>query len=219
MDRRFAVGEAVAVRYITPAGRPGMSWPYRVVQDSDDLVALFIPAGALHKRWAVVDGVRQLADQPWRRDTLRLMFPGALSSVWLHWKWVDGQRVFESYYVNMEEPFRRSPIGFDTNDHMLDVVVAPDLSWEWKDEDVLADRLAQGFYSEEFAAAVRSEGERVIGKLERRESPFGGDWAAWTPDPAWAIPELPAGWDTIEPILWEGRAWAYIGQRPVAPSS
>ncbi|SIR00368.1 hypothetical protein [Micromonospora avicenniae] len=24
-----------------------------------------------------------------------------------------------------------------------------------------------------------------------------GDWAAWTPDPSWPVPRLPAGWETV----------------------
>jgi len=74
----------------------------------------------------------------------------------------------------------------------------------------MAERVGQGVYSQEFAAAVRAEGERVIEKVERRQPPFSGEWAAWTPDPAWTIPELPAGWDTIPAQLWDRRKWAYL---------
>ena len=49
----------------------------------------------------------------------------------------------------------------------------------------------------EFAAAVRAEGERVVELIERRAPPFGEDWPAWRPDPAWGVPELPEGWATI----------------------
>ncbi|HEV7721125.1 MAG TPA: hypothetical protein VGO60_07560, partial [Iamia sp.] len=44
----------------------------------------------------------------------------------------------------------------------------------------------------EHAAAVRAEGERVIAEAERGDPPFDGSWLDWDPDPAWAIPALPA---------------------------
>jgi predicted RNA-binding protein associated with RNAse of E/G family len=209
---RWRPGDAVALRYITRDGKPGMSWPYRVVADREDLVALYIPRGAVYKRWGAdpATGQRVLVDGEWRRDVLRLMFPGEHHSVWLFWEHDgDGRRAFSSYYVNMEEPFRRTAIGFDTNDHMLDVVVTPDLRWSWKDEDVMADRVRQGVYPAEFADFVRAEGERVIADVERRASPFADGWETWEPDPGWAAPTLPERWDAIPATLWERRVWAY----------
>jgi predicted RNA-binding protein associated with RNAse of E/G family len=208
---RFRAGDAVALRYITRDGKPGMSWPYRVVEDRDDRVALFIPRGSTFKAWQAPPGSpeRRLGDATWRNDVLRLMYPGAHHSIWLFWEGEGDARRFAYYYVNMEEPFRRTPIGFDTNDHMLDIVVTPDLAWRWKDEDVLAERVRQGTYPADFAAFVRAEGERVIADLDRRASPFSDGWESWTPDPAWGPPALPEGWDTLPATLWERRAWAY----------
>ena len=67
-------GEDVVLRYITRDGRPGMSWAARVVEDRGDLVALHLPSGTPHKRWTAMPEGRVLADAPWRRETLRLMF-------------------------------------------------------------------------------------------------------------------------------------------------
>ncbi|MEX0781046.1 MAG: DUF402 domain-containing protein, partial [Dehalococcoidia bacterium] len=189
-------------------GRPGMSWPAIVVQD-DALLALYIPAGTLHKRWSGTGVDRKLVDVAWRVDTLRLMYPGAHHSIWATWERHGEDRAFRGYYVNMEEPFRRTAIGFDTNDHMLDILVAPDLSWKWKDEDVVADFLARGVYSAEFAAAIRAEGERVAAAIEGRGSPFCDAWDCWAPPPSVQPPALPEGWDTVPATLWERRRWAY----------
>ncbi|MEE8336677.1 MAG: DUF402 domain-containing protein [Dehalococcoidia bacterium] len=215
-ERRWQPGETVVLRYITRDGRPGMAWPYHVVEDRDDLLALHIPRGAIYKRWqpaplAEVAGyraARRLNDTVWRRDMLRLMFPGQHHSVWLFWS-EDGERRFSTYYINMEEPFRRTSIGFDTNDHTLDVVVTPDRAWRWKDEEEMTERVELGVYSAEFAEAVRAEGERVIATLERRGSPFSDGWEQWTPDSGWGLPELPEGWDEVPSTLWERRVWAY----------
>ena len=131
-EHRWGSGEEVVLRYITRVdGVPGMTWPARVVRD-DDVLALYVPRGTAVMTWRrSTDGQRELVEQEWRRDMLRLMFPGQAHSVWLFWEGDD--RHFARYYVNMEEPFRRTAIGVDTNDHALDIVVEPDLTWVWKD--------------------------------------------------------------------------------------
>jgi len=170
-DRRWNPGETAVLRYITRDGRPGMSWPFTVVEDRDDLLALYIPKGAVYKRFVRRPAselrergyVRELQDTEWRRDVLRLMYPGAHHSIWVFWEHEDGVRRHTAYYVNMEEPFRRSGIGFDTNDHTLDIVVTPDLEWRWKDEDELVARVEHDIDTPEFAAAVCVDGDHPDG--------------------------------------------------------
>ena len=42
------------------------------------------------------------------------------------------------WYVNLQTPLQRTSIGFDTVDHLLDVLIPMDRSsWAWKDEDEL----------------------------------------------------------------------------------
>ena len=208
MDARFKPGDTVALRYITRDGHPGMSWPYTVVRDSDDLVALYIPEGATYKNWSNQPS-RHLADAHWRRDTLRLMYPGAAHSIWLSWDRSEGTRSFHGYYVNFEEPFRRTEIGFDTNDHMLDIVVEPDLTWRWKDAEDFDRRVATGVYGAEFAAWVREQAAPLVEAIECRASPYADGWENWLPDPDWSLPALPSQWDTLPATLWERRHWAY----------
>ena len=130
-------------------------------------------------------------------------------SVWVFWEHEDGERRHSAYYVNMEEPFRRNAIGFDTNDHTLDIVVTPDLDWRWKDEDELAERVELGVYPADFADFVRAEGERVIGAIESGAAPFGDGWSEWEPPSDWVVPSLPAEWETEPVTLWDRRVWAY----------
>src|SRR5690606_14663036 len=151
---------------------------------------------------------RVLEAAEWRREWLRLMFPGRQHSVWLFWERGDGERRFMAYYVNMEEPFRRTPIGFDTNDHALDIVVAPDLSWRWKDDDEFRAGVARGGYSEAFAATVWAEAERVVEAIEGRQPPFCDGWEEWKPDPSWEAPAFPEGWADVPVAVWELRDWA-----------
>jgi len=212
---RWQPGDEVVLRYITRQERPGMSWPARVVEDRDDLLALYIPEGATTKQWrGVRDAMgqpvsRELVDIPWRRDTLRLMYPGADHSIWLSWRREAGERVFHGYYLNMEEPFRRTEIGVDTNDHTLDVVVAPDLSWVWKDDDQLTERAAHGVYVPAFAEHLRERARLALKRLDARENPFDGAWLEWQPDGGWSIPRLPEGWDDLPATLWPDRRSAY----------
>ena len=212
-------GETVVLRYLTRDGRPGMCWPAFAVEDRDDLLALWIPEGATYKQWRLqrpatdapegTPPARTIVDGAWRRDTLRLMFPGAHHSVWLSWDRTESGRDFHGYYVNLEEPYRRTSIGFDTNDHALDVVVSPDLTWTWKDEDELERRRETGIYHPDFVDSIRAEGERAIAILEERRFPFTGDYVDWLPEPTWGIPDLLEGWDTAPPALWPDRFKAY----------
>ncbi len=198
-------GDDAVLRYITRDGRPGMTWGCRVVEDRPDLLALYLPKETPHKRWSAGPNGRELADSAWWADTLRLMFPGRAHSVWLTWR-PEG---FVGYYVNLEEPFRRTPIGFDTNDHTLDIVVKPDLQWSWKDETLLQDQERRGDYSTALVEEIRREAAAVIAVIESGASPFDGSWGHWRPDPAWPTPRLPDHWNSEPAALWDRRRWAY----------
>ena len=43
------------------------------------------------------------------------------------------------WYVNFQEPYRRTERGIETMDLALDIIAEPDRSsWRWKDEDEFA---------------------------------------------------------------------------------
>lgn len=211
---RWQPGDTVVLRYITRDGRPGMAWPYRVVEDRDDLVALFIPRGATYKNWHTTPGSseRRLVDAHWRHNVLRLMFPWQIYSIWLFWRAEDDGR-FSGYYVNFEEPFRRTPIGFDTNDHTLDIVVTPNLRWTWKDDEQFTQRVQQGIYHPDFEVEVRAEAARLIGVIESRGAPFSDGWERWTADDGWPAPLLPPTWNQEPATVWDRSRWAYLSTR------
>lgn len=213
-EQRFQPGESVVLRYITRLdGVPGMTWPFRVVRDDAEFLVLYLPKGATGMTWErLPGGGRRLVETAWRRDMLRLMFPGRPYSIWLFWE--GDEHRFQAYYVNFEEPFRRTPIGFDTNDHALDIVVQPDLSWAWKDLDEFEGLIASGEYSPEFGDSVRSAAAGVIETIEARGAPFGDGWDAWRPPPGWERPVLHPSWRDEPATLWERRAWAYLKALP-----
>lgn len=121
---------------------------------------------------------------------------------WSVWRWHDGVRWADDWYGNLEAPWRRSPIGFDTQDWVLDLVGAGDpvrgpWSVTFKDEDELAWMVEKGLVTTAQAAGVRRSGEQLMDSAMAGRWPFDADWDAWLPDPAWARVPLPAHWDHL----------------------
>jgi predicted RNA-binding protein associated with RNAse of E/G family len=122
-----------------------------------------------------------------------LYHPGDAHTVSLFWRESDYQ--FTGYYIDLLEPFRRTPVGFDTRDHVLDIWVQPDrVTWDWKDEDELAWHIETGRMSQQQADAVRTEGTRAVMALLQSDV---DRWRDWTPDPLWPVPVFPPEWRTI----------------------
>jgi hypothetical protein len=196
--RRFSCGE-LAVWRIIWHGRVWWAVPVTVVEDGE-LVVLYTAPGTQFEAGEVLEGDPRMPTE-WRFGTrtiknpvLQLTRPGEAHSVWAVWQEAGDE--LAHWYVNLQEPLRRTPIGFDTRDNMLDIVVEPDLSaWRWKDEDDVAEAVRIGLLSKQEADAIRREGERVIGLIEAGTPPFDPGWASWRPDPAWPVPALPEGWD------------------------
>jgi hypothetical protein len=141
----------------------------------------------------------RLARSTWQGPgVLKLIRPDVDHSVWF---FRDDEGRFTGWYVNLEERAVRwddgDVAGVDAVDQDLDVVVSPDRSWRWKDEDEFAERLAlPEHYWVADEAAVWAEGRRVIKEIEAGDYPFDGAWTDFVPDPHWSAPlSLPAGWD------------------------
>jgi hypothetical protein len=209
---RFRPGEVIVWRSVN-ADRSviGRAWPMTIVQDEDDLIAVYLRPGTVFKmsiRFTRPNELQNVLrsdeahhDAVWRdMDALILHRPGDAHSVW-RFQRADDQ-MLKMWYVNLEEPWTRTSIGFDSRDHGLDVVVAPDLSsWSWKDEDEMEREIAADHITSADLAAYRAEGERAAGLIMRRERPFDEDWTAWRPDPAWGVPVLQPGWDAFDGVL------------------
>ncbi len=127
--------------------------------------------------------------------TLSLYEPGTGYCIELFWK-PDWD--FIGWYVNLEDPFRRTRTGIDTCDLALDIVVAPDFSWHWKDEDDFAEMQERGLISAGRAAEIRANGERAIERIATRANPLNEQWPAWRPDSSWTVPRLPDGWEPLD---------------------
>jgi hypothetical protein len=100
---------------------------------------------------------------PWRGDGVLILGQlGRAHSIWLFW---ENWR-FKGWYVQLEEPWRPSGFGFDTADHALDIWVASDGSWRWKDEHELDVGLELGFFSG-VVSSRRRAGHRGVGVSDR----------------------------------------------------
>jgi hypothetical protein len=118
----------------------------------------------------------------------------------LHSAKAGGPGTFRGWYVNMETPFVRQPYGFDTADQTLDLIVRPDRSWYWKDEDELELAVEKGACTEQYANSIREAGQEVVRLIESRSSPFDDVWTSWQPEARLRIDEIPHGWQDA-PVL------------------
>jgi hypothetical protein len=205
---RWQPGDQVLVRFIR--NRPAdLILPVTMVHDGDDHLAYFTAVGTPMKGQATAAGqaltratpfierersIGGLADFNWRTNhALVVTRPDWMSAISLFWNASTGE--FVGYYGNIQAPLVRTSRGFDSADYLLDVVIDPDLTPHWKDEDEWEEARQHGLLSISLLDAVRAEGERIMAMAARHEWPFDGSLVAWRPDPEWAVPQLPPDWD------------------------
>ena len=177
-------------------GEPKVAWGGLVVVDGPDLLALYMPEGSPLAFAPDFFG----EPHPWSdkdrwegHGVLQLQRPGEMHAVWVFWQ--GAQRELGAWYVNIQEPFRRTEAGFDTQDLELDIVVSRNGSWRYKDDEKLEGWIRRGRWTAEEVAEIRAEGSRVGRLLAEGRRWWGEEWADWRPDPGWPAPSLPADWD------------------------
>ena len=198
MADRWQPGDNVVLREIW-RGRVWAGRPVTVVEDSDNRLMVYFGSGVHWMRPARPDGTllrtREegwvLNEGIWPIEVLRIAFPGTHHSTLLQWS-RDFQD-FRQWYVNLEEPMTRSAIGFDYLDQLLDIEIAPDRSWNWKDEDEFQEGMAKGLLTADKAELIRNEGLKVIEALQAGKPPFDEPWDQWRPNPGWTRPHFPNG--------------------------
>lgn len=205
---QFAPGQVVVRRYFRDRDRLVIAHCGRVVRDDDRGLLLWTPAGTVNRRLKTADGRRfdqvprsewEAADKVLAEHVLRpysmliWMPPAAAHSIgWFF----DATGTFAGWYVNLESPAVRWADGLDLVDHDLDIVVAPDRQWRWKDEEDFDASSREGVdWSPADAVEIRAEAERLAKLVDAGVFPFDGTWCDFRPDPAWPVPVLPTGWD------------------------
>ena len=215
----LAAGSTV-VRRDALRGQIWSATPYRVVNDSGNELMI-----------ACWPGVEMLAPTTWIEwlqtgdDQVRKQaVPNLAAGQWdlARWTWRDttllswfGTDIYFSvhrfirpdrpacdWYVNFERPCRRTKIGIDNFDLLVDLVVRPDLSgYTWKDEDEYAHARRLGLIDEVTHASVDEARQQVLALIESRHGPFAQDLSAWRHDPGWVTPVLPADALTLPTAL------------------
>ena len=192
----WATGQVVVRREVLNDGRPWMEVPVIVVVDEPGLLATYIAEGAPFRfpagDWPSPDG-----RHPWHgkerwlgHGVLMLQRPGEPYAIWIFWS--GPAREFHGWYVNLQEPFRRTAIGYDTQDLELDIWVPAQGGWELKDDDVMEKRIREGRFTPEQVAEARALASRITRELDAGRRWWSDDWAAWQPDPAWRAPAFPS---------------------------
>lgn len=184
-------------------GRVWTAMPVIVVQDTPSLIVLYLCPGTRWKLPAGENFLNLLQAGDWQlRDViatnggLYLIPPGEAYAV--RTMGGLGGRDIDGWYVNLQEPVRRTGLGFDFMDHALDIVVAPDLSeWRWHDEDELREAQELGLFSARLVSQIRATGERIVEQIEARSFSITDGWDKWLPPPEWSVPDLPTGWEEV----------------------
>jgi hypothetical protein len=167
-------------------GRSWLEYPQIVIHDSAELLVAYTPPGAPFEfpagTWPTANGMH-----PWHgsdgwqgHGALHLMWPGVQHAVWVFW--VGADRHFAHWYINIQEPFRRTSIGYDTQDLELDLVVEPNGTWWLKDAENLVARIDEGRLSADQGAAAISEAARLAELLDDGRWWWDRSWAFWRPD-------------------------------------
>ncbi|GIH09106.1 hypothetical protein Rhe02_71730 [Rhizocola hellebori] len=211
-DVIFTPGEIVYLRHLQHQTIAGL-FPMRAIQHDAEGLLMFgaegdhfwfplMPDGREIRQTPLAEWVR--AEKPLgvtvRNHSLLSWHPAGAD--WSLRFFFRGGR-FTSWYANLELPvalWRDTELaGADTVDWDLDVVIRPDRSWRWKDEEEFAARLTEPeHYWVGSEQRVRDAGRQVIKLAEAGVFPFDGTWCDFQPSPHWEplVPaQPPRGWD------------------------
>jgi isopentenyldiphosphate isomerase len=217
-DSRWPVGAGVVYRFGVQ-GRTRAARLARIVRHDDEGLLLWVAPGSPTVEQALPDGrgVRDAGLAGLTGPHVRRMGTwwggGALmllpldGHAWSIWWFFDTDGAHTGWYGNLEAPhvLRRTAEGtllVDTADRALDVVVAPDGTARWKDEDEFeALTGAPGRWSASQAAHIRADGEALVERAGRTAPPFDGRWTTFPSTPEFAalaalpLPTFPPDWD------------------------
>ena len=184
--------------------------PTIVVKDSPKEIVLTLlpgteciaPEGYLQgkqsdkRRWNFKDKYWEWETYDWRINRLLILLePDKFYSTMYFWNHVTNE--FLCYYINFQVPYERGIRSVDTLDLDLDLIINPDFSFAWKDEDDYLKAIGHEIISPEWVKSIEGAKHDVFDRLDRRQYPFDGAWLNWMPDPNWTPPKLPKNWDRV----------------------
>ena len=211
---RFEPREHIVIRNVF-RGRVQTVFTSIVVVDSPELVVTWLPLetpvlnGATDPS-AEHDGkqghlsAETIAAKQWimaernchTSGTLRIKNPRLMWSPWVFWE--PEMTEVRSWHINIDAPYKRTSIGFDTWDMFLDVMVQPDRkTWRYKDEDEFSEAIEAGIFTAFEAQEVSDTAASALQTIAENRKPFNNIWGDWRPDILWEIPQTPKNWDEI----------------------
>lgn len=191
----------VIVRREVWQGRPWLANPMYVVEDTDNVLVLYVPEGSPFGFGAGTDWPTATGRHPWDGRTawvgegaLGLHRPGDPYAVWHYW--LRPERSFVCWYVNIQVPIHRTAIGIDSMDLELDLLVFPNREVVVKDKEQVDASARLGRYSMDDAVDIHRVGSDLGARFAAGDRWWDDRWTAWAPSPEMLVPpELPAGWE------------------------
>lgn len=175
----YRAGETVVIRDVHDGAIFG-AWPLYVLEDgASGLITVQVPGavGKVVKGYPsdrslflseIASGRPTLVDKAWSSvSRVGVITPATWWCTWLMWDATSGD--FLRYYVDLLRPVVRRGHLLDTLDLGLDVVVAPDGTWSWKDLDDVPHLQKRGWLRQEDWAT--SSGPKLK-SWGRRRPPF-----------------------------------------------
>lgn len=180
--------------------------PCQLVGEADGVVVLYQPPGTQWMRAVGERGGpngRSMVVDGWsgRHESVEWTGDGVVrvhraGDPWSTWRWVDANGSWSDYlYVNVERPWRKIPIGFESSDWILDIVATTFGTWTFKDEDELEWAAQSGKYSDAQVGTIREVAASVVESIEARSWPFNADWNQWLPRDPIDLPRLTGSWN------------------------
>jgi hypothetical protein len=177
----WQAGETILRREVRNDGWSWLQTRVRVVRDEPKLLATYLAEGTPFEFPAGPEAHPWAGRRAWEgHGVLMLQRPGEMHAIWVFWQ--GPHREFAGWYVNIQEPFRRSAVGFDTQDLELDIWIPAGRAWQLKDDELLDVRVREGRFTEDQARATRCEAARITAELDAGRRWWDDAWAAWTPD-------------------------------------
>lgn len=176
MPRSWTSGTQILIRYLQLGHEQvGSAVPVTVVEDDGDRLVTFLRCGTPCK-WSNVDfdsgrhhGPHDhIWDSTNRLEIVRTGDSHAVSVMW------EASGPFRCWYVDLQEPVQRLADGILTRDLRLDIVVARDLTWRWKDQDHFERIQDLGWISPAEALSIQNEADRVVRRIEEGDEESSG---------------------------------------------
>lgn len=195
--RRFRSGEIVTIREVLN-GKVWTARPVVVIEDTkESFVSYLAPGTLIDYPVDVAHGEKcfsmWLAGE-WELYKKVFMPPGLLriaphGTPFEVFATIQAEGGVSSWYVNFQEPLRRTAQGFDTMDETIDLIVASDFSsWQRRDEDELRLAFSMGVYDRADVQRLLDNCASVEKDLRAGTVPWDRRWYNWTPPKTSPIP-------------------------------